>query len=152
MEQSSLPSQQPIRYAGFWIRLVALCIDGIIIGAIVSLFFKGIGQPPVTTELFSVSQIVTLLVGYIYFAALQSSPWQATVGKRLLGLRVTDARGQRLGFGRATGRYFAKIISAAIVYIGFIMAGFTAKKQGLHDMIAGTLVLKGRATTDNQTA
>jgi uncharacterized RDD family membrane protein YckC len=78
----------------------------------------------------------------LYYALLESSTWQGTLGKRALGLEVTDLEGRRISFGRATGRFFAKIISALILWIGFIMAGFTEKKQALHDMIAGTLVIR----------
>jgi len=70
-----------------------------------------------------------------------SSGWQATVGKRALGMVVTGLDGRRISFARATGRHFAKYISALILFIGFIMAAFTAKKQALHDMIAETLVI-----------
>ena len=70
-----------------------------------------------------------------------SSEWQATVGKRALGMVVTGVDGSRISFARATGRHFAKYISAIILFIGFIMAAFTAKKQALHDMIAATLVV-----------
>jgi uncharacterized RDD family membrane protein YckC len=73
---------------------------------------------------------------------LESSSMQATLGKMALGLKVTDLNGKQISFGKATGRYFAKIISAIILLIGFIMVAFTEKKQGLHDMIAGTLVVK----------
>jgi uncharacterized RDD family membrane protein YckC len=62
-----------------------------------------------------------------------------------LGIIVTDLEGRRIGFGRATGRYFAKILSALILGIGFLMVAFTQRKQGLHDMIAGTLVVRGTA-------
>ncbi|MGC4090180.1 MAG: RDD family protein [Polyangiaceae bacterium] len=81
---------------------------------------------------------------WLYFAIMESSPRQATVGKLALGLAVTDENGRRIGFGRATGRYFAKIISSIILLIGFMMVGWTARKQGLHDLIAGTLVYKSR--------
>jgi uncharacterized RDD family membrane protein YckC len=73
---------------------------------------------------------------------LTSSSWQGTVGKRLLRLKVTDEAGNRIGFGRATGRFFAKILSNLLFCIGFIMIAFTDRKRGLHDMIAGTLVMK----------
>ena len=79
---------------------------------------------------------------WLYFALLESSAKQGTLGKMALGIRVTDLDGNRISFGRATGRYFAKFISAIILYIGFIMAAFTAKKQALHDIIASTLVIK----------
>lgn len=78
---------------------------------------------------------------------MESSSWQGTLGKKALGLRVTDLEGNRVGFGRATGRYFAKIVSGLILFIGYIMVGFTAKKQGLHDMMVATLVYRGQAQT-----
>ena len=79
---------------------------------------------------------------WLYFALMESSSKQATLGKMALGIRVTDVNGNRIGFGRATGRHFAKILSGLILGIGFLMAAFTEKKQALHDMIAGTLVVK----------
>ena len=93
------------------------------------------------TELFIL--LVNVVLFWLYFAKLESGPAQATYGKRVLGLRVTDMTGQRISFGRATGRTFGKIVSALPMDIGFIMAGFTDRKQALHDMIAGTLVIKG---------
>ena len=70
-----------------------------------------------------------------------SSEKQATVGKMVLGMVVTDVNGGRISFGRATGRHFAKWLSALILGIGFLMAAFTERKQALHDMIADTLVV-----------
>jgi uncharacterized RDD family membrane protein YckC len=87
--------------------------------------------------------VVSIAAGWLYNALLESSSWQGTVGKKLLGLRVTDLDGQRIGFGRATGRYFGKILSGIICFVGFVMVAFTEKQQGLHDMMAGTLVLSG---------
>ena len=79
---------------------------------------------------------------WLYGALMESSPYQATLGKMALGMKVTDLYGNRISFARATGRHFAKYISMITLCIGFIMVGFTERKQGLHDMIAGTLVLK----------
>ena len=78
---------------------------------------------------------------WIYEAVMESSSRQATLGKMAMGLKVTDEQGRRISFARATGRYFSKIISSFFL-IGYIMVGFTARKQGLHDMIAGTLVTR----------
>jgi len=78
----------------------------------------------------------------IYEAWLTSSSWQATVGKKVLQLKVTDLQGNRLTFMHAAGRFLAKIVSGIILGIGYLMVGFTERKQGLHDMIAGTLVQK----------
>jgi uncharacterized RDD family membrane protein YckC len=84
------------------------------------------------------------VISWLYFALLESSERGATVGKMAMGLRVVTSDGQRLSFMNATGRYFAKILSAIILFIGFIMVAFADKKRGLHDMIAGTLVIKTR--------
>jgi uncharacterized RDD family membrane protein YckC len=73
---------------------------------------------------------------------MTSSDRQATVGKIAVGLKVTDLYGQRISFARATGRHFAKILSAMVLFIGYIMVAFTERKQGLHDILAGTLVVK----------
>ena len=77
---------------------------------------------------------------WIYEAVMESSSKQATLGKMALGLKVTDLEGRRISFARATGRHFAKLLSGMILLVGYIMAGFTERKQALHDMIAGTLV------------
>jgi uncharacterized RDD family membrane protein YckC len=84
-----------------------------------------------------------MIVQWLYFAGMESSERQATLGKSVMSLRVTNSEGQRLSFGHATGRFFAKIVSGLVpLAIGYIMAAFTEKKQALHDLIAGTLVLK----------
>lgn len=127
-----------IKYGGFWIRLLASLVDGILLLVLLS---------PITGWSFSNYEIsstyypVQVLIGWLYSAVLESSNKQATVGKMIFGLRVTDNNGNRISFGRATGRHFAKIISGFILGIGFIMIAFTDKKRGLHDMIAGTLVV-----------
>jgi uncharacterized RDD family membrane protein YckC len=92
---------------------------------------------------FSASGI-SLVVGWLYFALMESSERGATVGKMAVGLRVVTDQGQRLSFLHATGRYFAKFISAIILGLGFLMVAFSDRKRGLHDMIAGTLVVKVR--------
>ena len=78
----------------------------------------------------------------LYFTLCESSTWQATLGKRMLSLRVTDLHGRRIGFGQANGRYWSKIISGLLLFMGFLMVGFDRKKQGLHDKLAGTLVVR----------
>jgi len=86
--------------------------------------------------------IFTMVVSWLYYALFQSSSWQATPGKRLLSMKVVDYHSNKITFGRATGRYFAKILSALILYIGFFMILWTKKKQGLHDKIAETYVIR----------
>jgi uncharacterized RDD family membrane protein YckC len=90
---------------------------------------------------FGVGIVGIFFAHWLYEAMMHSSSWQATLGKRALGMIVTDLDGRRLSFGRATGRHFAKWLSAMILGIGFIMVAFAPKKQGLHDMVAGTVVI-----------
>jgi uncharacterized RDD family membrane protein YckC len=87
-------------------------------------------------------RLLALMLGWIYYASMESSSWQATLGKKILGLKVTDLSGNRITFARASGRFFGKILSGMILGIGFLMAGFTARKQALHDILAGCLVLR----------
>lgn len=86
--------------------------------------------------------LLTIGATWLYEALMESSSYQATLGKMIFGLKVTDLYGNRIDFARATGRHFAKFLSAMILCVGFIMVGFTERKQGLHAMIAGTLVRK----------
>jgi uncharacterized RDD family membrane protein YckC len=154
-----------VGYAGFWLRFVAAIIDGLILLAVRKILFLPFGirtgmgmgmggifrggrQPqdlsalmPMLGLMFRIA-IISALIQWLYFSLMESSVWQATLGKKALGLTVTDLEGRRISFGRATGRYFAKILSTLTIGIGYLMAGFTAKKQALHDMIAGTLVLR----------
>ena len=139
------------QYAGFWIRVLAFFIDslivvgsGVVLGFALAMLLAVLGG---LSDLNYVPEFVFiyLLCGvgsWLYYALMESSARQATLGKSVLGLRVTDLGGNRITFGRATGRYFGKILSGLIFDIGFIMVGITDRKQGLHDMIAGTLVLR----------
>jgi uncharacterized RDD family membrane protein YckC len=148
-------------YAGFWIRVLAILIDSVLINAVVwpvmmifgSMGFLGAGslsQNPddAFAALAVLAGIAFILVpvivaaSWLYEALMTSSSWQGTVGKHILGLKVTDDNGNRLGFGRATARHFSKIISGMCFGIGYLMVAFTDKKKGLHDMLAGTLVMK----------
>jgi uncharacterized RDD family membrane protein YckC len=87
-------------------------------------------------------RLLALMLSWIYYASLESSAWQATLGKKILGLKVADLAGNRISFARASGRFFGKILSGMILGIGFLMAGFTERKQALHDILAGCLVLR----------
>lgn len=144
-------------YAGFWLRLVAFLIDTIILliaaAIVLRVFRRFLGIPPFgmlapdvrasfRVRRLGAFQLIGGIAVWLYFALMESSAWQATLGKKIMGLYVTDLRGQRISFARATGRYFAKIISNFTLLIGYLMAGFTARKQALHDMIAGSLVWK----------
>ena len=149
--------QTPV-YAGFWLRFAAYLIDSILLGLIFFPLGLGLGlimgatgnnqNPELMLGLNGGLNMVSLVVTWLYSSLLESSSWQGTVGKKLIGLRVTDLDGRRISFGRATGRHFGKILSGLICLVGFIMAAFTEKHQALHDQLAGTLVLTGPATGD----
>lgn len=147
----------PIYYAGFWRRFAALLLDNIILtigGIIILVFFvimiaflgaMGTDLPTIQAIARGFGYILALnliILHWLYFTLFESSSKQATLGKMALGIVVTDLNGNRISFGRANVRYWAKSISWIILLIGFIMAGFTQKKQALHDIIAGTLVVK----------
>ena len=146
-----------VAYAGFWLRFFAYLIDSILLGAVIGIgiFLPLFGGTLRTFSADSPWELYTsmarplvalrmlgLMASWIYFAALESSAWQATLGKKALGLKVTDLAGNRITFARASGRFFGKILSGMILFIGFLMAGFTERKQALHDILAGCLVLR----------
>jgi uncharacterized RDD family membrane protein YckC len=136
-----------VAYGGFWIRVVAYIIDGILLTIVCGVADRLLGINILATDwdhYDPLANVISLVIGWLYFALLESSERGATVGKMVMGLRVVTSDGQRLSFVNATGRYFAKILSAIILCIGFIMVAFTDKKRGLHDIIAGTLVIKTR--------
>jgi uncharacterized RDD family membrane protein YckC len=152
-------------YAGFWLRVVAYLIDGAVMsipfGAVVLAvvlllggvsYLQGVAAglngpnpdfPPALILAFLAMFAAILAVTWLYYAFMESSSHQGTLGKMALGLIVTDTAGRRISFGRASGRFFAKMITGMVpLGIGYIMAGFTEKKQALHDMIASCLVFK----------
>lgn len=157
-------------HAGFWKRVAAYILDGIILYIPQMLIEKAFGGDAAKAALKQASldavgnpdammaanmhyystmwpaMLLILVMGVLYFALCESSAWQGTLGKLALGIRVTDLQGKRISFPRALGRYFAKILSAIILGIGFLMVAWTQRKQGLHDMICDTLVLNGRAS------
>lgn len=127
-------------YAGFRKRATALVLDGVTLLLPIQLFrLLGLRDPGSTAF-----QVIWSLTVYGYFAVMESSPWQATFGKRVMGLRVTDLSAHRITFLRSLVRAFSRTFSG-ILGIGFFMALFTAKRQTLHDKIASTLVLDDRA-------
>ena len=147
----------PSPYGGFWIRVVAFFLDSIILSAVyvpVGLIFlvpsirvahdHDWEQGPPVELLGTLFLVMALFLAstWLYEALLTSSTWQGTIGKHMLSLRVTDLEGKRISFARATGRFFGKFLSRMIMDIGFIMVAFTERKQGLHDLLAGTLVKK----------
>jgi uncharacterized RDD family membrane protein YckC len=148
------------QYAGFWKRFLAAIFDtflvavvggpisvilGVILGSVAGSFVGILGNdyffPALFSTVFFFIAGIFLVLRWLYFAIMESSSHQATFGKELMGIRVTDMNGRRISFWRATLRHFAKILSAMVYYLGYLMIGFTRKKQGLHDLISGCLVI-----------
>jgi uncharacterized RDD family membrane protein YckC/Tfp pilus assembly protein PilE len=150
-------ARQEIVYAGFWRRYLALMLDSLILGlplvllAVMLVWMAGVsglssGTPSPLTGL---AYLVYWIAAPLYYALQESSGHQATLGKRALGIKVTDRDGRRLSFGNALGRWFAAILSYLTLYIGFLMAAFTQRRQALHDIVADTLVVDRWAFTDH---
>jgi uncharacterized RDD family membrane protein YckC len=147
-----------MRYAGFWRRLGAFLIDALLL-AVAMAALGWLGLPIYQRHVSAVGMeggsfaasfhveynpfgmAIGVLLWWLYFALLESSRLQATLGKLALAIKVITLDGGRIGFWRATLRTIAKYLSAAILMIGFIMAGLTRRKQALHDLVAGTLVV-----------
>jgi uncharacterized RDD family membrane protein YckC len=166
MTMESTPYQPPmapprpqVAYAGFWKRVAALLIDKIILGfaalIIIVPVFIGFGIS-IALNMDQMEDnpgfILALLGSYIMFIcflaamewlyfALMESRKGATLGKMVLNIKVTDMDGNPVSFGRASGRYFGKILSGLTLGIGYIIAGFSQQKQALHDILAKTLVI-----------
>ena len=156
-----VPASAQVVYAGFVRRLAAFLLDGLVIGAInVALIFvlalafglSALGRHrapnPADAALFLLIYPVIFGVALLYYSLQESSVHQATLGKRALGIKVTDLGGQRISWKHAVGRWFAAALSYLTVYIGFLMAAFTERRQALHDMVASTLVTDRWAFTD----
>ena len=130
---------------------MALLVDGVITSVpVIVLAFIGGGDLGVvlpgraaSDDIVAGLYVVATLTHWLYYTLCESSTQQATLGKLMLSLRVTDTHGRRIGFGQANGRYWSKILSALLLGIGFLMVGFDRqKKQGLHDKMAGTVVVR----------
>lgn len=146
-------------YAGFWRRVWAALVDGLILyiptefiywflfknivkkdfGAFLSYEFGG--NPAIYWEYEIWGFCVISFLSSFYFAYFHSSKWQATVGKRLLKIKVTNLAGERISFFQAFGRYFASFVSILLLGIGLIMTGMTKQKRALHDYMSGTIVI-----------
>ena len=137
-------------YANILLRFVAYLIDATVLMIPSMIVLSMISPPAASSQNLDASRglALMLLVGsWLYFAIMESSAKGATLGKMLLHLRVTDMKGDRISFARATGRFFAKALGILTLYIGFLMAFFTAKKQALHDLISGCLVVTAKKDT-----
>jgi uncharacterized RDD family membrane protein YckC len=137
---------KPKEHAGFFLRLIAFIIDFIII-SILNVFIVSIFNIEYTIEselwnpIYFFSHPYYIVINWLYFAILESNPnYQATIGKRILRLKVVDVYDKKISFGKASVRFFAKILSGLILGIGFFMIAFTKNRQGLHDLAAGTFI------------
>jgi uncharacterized RDD family membrane protein YckC len=154
-----------VAYAGFWLRVLAYLMDAailavfaipIVVGAAMAMGLGGMlariprdgdpflnGPPPIFLLFIWFCVLLGVCGTWLYYALLESSEWQGTAGKKALGLIVTDMEGRRVTFARSSGRHFGKIVTSFIpLGIGYAMAGFTQKRQALHDILASCLVLR----------
>ncbi|TDR47428.1 putative RDD family membrane protein YckC [Tahibacter aquaticus] len=130
LDAGPLPAGEAI-HAGFWRRAAAYILDYLILLI-----------PIIVLNIIPFLGVILVIVGrWLYYALMESGPAQATLGKQAFGLKVTDDQGNPISFGRASGRFFAGAVSYIILWIGYFMAGFTERKQALHDMIATTCVV-----------
>jgi uncharacterized RDD family membrane protein YckC len=134
IENTHLFAELPIVYGTFWERFLAAIIDGLIL-SIPNMLLKYMYG--------NTSFIYAAILGWLYYAIQESGNNQATIGKKAMGLKVTDTDRQRISFGKATGRHFGKYVSTIIIFWGYVMMIWDDRKQTLHDKMAGTLVVKG---------
>src|SRR5699024_5231480 len=154
---AAVGSTQP-SYVGFWMRTLAYIIDYLLyqLAFVLMVIPLGFALGIAMAEDFTLDEIeaagalfgfaFSMFVQWLWFTVFEASAWQATPGKKMLGLKVVDEQGRRISFGRANGRYWSKIISAVLLCIGFLMVAFTNKKQGLHDKMAETFVVKANVS------
>ncbi|MBC7783272.1 MAG: RDD family protein [Burkholderiales bacterium] len=151
IQTAGVPGAPIAVYANFWWRLLSAIIDGIVTtvaGGILGTVIELMGSATLTGNssgqvMMAVgSQLANIVTGWLYFGLMESSKTQGSLGKMACGLVVTDMNGNRISFGRATGRHFASYISAIICFIGYLMVFWTQQRQGLHDIMASTLVIK----------
>jgi len=144
-----------IEYAGFWLRLLAGAVDVALeafgallitfaIDFVLRRFGRTFGIDRWNAKVFTGFAYISILAfgSWLYCASMESSAWRATVGKRLLGLQVMDTEGRRISFGQATVRHFMKFLSLFCLMIGFLMAGWTKRRQALHDIPTDCLVIR----------
>ena len=149
------PAHWPPEYAGFWLRVWAGAIDitleaiaalllTIIVGYTVKLIVSRSGVSPITGSYLTGIAFIAVLTlgGWLYSAFCESSKWRATIGKRIIGLEVVNASGGKLTFGQASVRHFMKFLSLFTVAVGFMMAGWTKRRQALHDIPADCVVIR----------
>ena len=146
-------------YSGFWIRFAASLIDSFVMYianalTMAGLFFlplndsrsiaANMANPSNMMQIMGMMYVAMLVINWLYYALMESSKNRATLGKMAVGIVVVNENGERISFSKATGRYFAKILSGLLLGIGFIMAAFDQRKQSLHDRLAKTVVINRR--------
>jgi len=167
--ETTIETEKQFKYAGFGKRMAALLIDRVIIsvaitfvywevnreilrmikqkGSFLNRFYK-ISEDSLDMSKYDVADNITYyamsliftLILWCYYAGTESSPMKGTLGKRLMGLEVSDENGDRISFTKATGRYFGKILSIVVLCIGYIAMLFNDKKQTWHDSMSGCIV------------
>jgi uncharacterized RDD family membrane protein YckC len=168
MEIISSSDQSQLKYAGFWLRFAAYIIDQFVIGVagciiaipmIIGIVAFGFNLHEIKNSsdfftqqgllmvggiigLVMLAIMISIVMKWLYYALMESSKFSGTIGKMAVSIRVVDLEGNRISFGRATGRYFSRIVTSMTFLIGYIIAGFTEKKQALHDLMASCLVIK----------
>lgn len=133
-----------MQYAGFWRRAASLLLDSVFVSLLtIPVAIAGVALADVIGSGVAVALMYAISIGivWLYYAMQESGPNQATWGKRIMGLVVSDMQGQRLSFGRAAGRHLGRFFSILLLYLGYVLALFTERRQTLHDKLAGTVVL-----------
>lgn len=132
-----------VAYAGFWRRLLAYLIDGVLIAGVEIALARAVyALAPDDFQALANVGPVTAAIAWAYFALMESSPAQGTLGKLALNLYVSDTHGDPVTFRRAIFRNLFKNLSTLVLFVGWVLAAFTPRKQALHDILAGTLVLR----------
>ena len=141
---------EQVSYAGFWRRFWALLIDVIVtyfpiatVRVLLGLPASGSFDPLQPAAWWAA--LFEMGIDWLYAAFLISSPWRATLGQAVMDLHVTDLNGDRITFGRASARYFAQVLNLVTLGFGVLMQVFTARRQALHDLVSGTVVVRSRA-------
>jgi uncharacterized RDD family membrane protein YckC len=167
--ETTTTEEKHFNYAGFGKRMAAMLIDRVIISLAITVVHWEVGRELLrmikknerlfsklykksydTIDLskydvadsltYTAVSIIMVFVLWCYYAGMESSPWKGTLGKRLMGLEVTDEQGERISFAKASGRYFAKIISIVVLCFGYLAMLFNNTKQTWHDKLSGCIV------------
>jgi uncharacterized RDD family membrane protein YckC len=137
IEQAShvevISSPKIFEYSNFWIRFVAYLIDSVLVGFLTAALSNFGG---------TFGAVGSIFITGVYYVIMETSDYQGTLGKMAMGIKVTDLDGNKLTYQKSIFRFLATFLSKITIFIGYIIAAFTEKKQALHDIIAGTLVVK----------